>query len=120
MELGHKERVRTLENQLKSLGEEPNARAKKSSSGSDSEFEWQSGLESKLKEAETSLQQEKEQRQKIENELQQLKATAAKLNKTAEVRIREQNFNNYNVRTLILRKRHFLLPYLLSLQIVSE
>ena len=112
--------MRTLENQLKSLGEEPNARAKKSSSGSDSEVEWQSGLESKLKEAETSLQQEKEQRQKIENELQQLKATAAKLNKT-EVRIREQNFYNYNVRTLILRKRPFLLPHLqLSLQITSE
>ena len=74
--------MRTLENQLKSLGEEPNARTKKSSSGSDCELEWQSGLESKLKEAETILQQEKEQRQKIENELQQLKATAAKLNKT--------------------------------------
>lgn len=80
---GHKERVRTLEGQLKCLGEEPNSRAKKSSSGSDTEFDWLSGLEIKLKEAETNLQQEKEQRQKIEKEFLELKAT--KCNKT-EVR----------------------------------
>lgn len=78
---GHKERVRMLENHLKSLGEEPNSRAKKSSSGSDSEMDWQSGVEVKLKEAEASLQQEKERRLKIESELNELKAVAAKANK---------------------------------------
>ena len=77
--------MRALENQLKCLGEEPNSRAKKSSSGSDTEVEWQSGVESKLKETEASLQLEKEQRKMIENELQELKAIAAKCNKT-EVR----------------------------------
>lgn len=78
--LGHKEQVRILENQLKSLGEEPNSRTKHSSSGSDSEVEYQSGQESKLKELQTSLEQEREQRHKIENELCQLKANATKIN----------------------------------------
>ena len=72
--LGHKEQVRVLENQLKSLGEEPNLRAKTSSSGSDSEAEYPSGQDSKLKELQTSLDQEREQRRKIETELCQLKA----------------------------------------------
>lgn len=70
-----------LENHLKSLGEEPNSRAKKSSLGSDSEMDWQSGVEVKLKEAEASLQQEKKRRLKIESELNELKAVAAKANK---------------------------------------
>lgn len=85
--LGHKEQVRILENQLKSLGEEPNSRTKHSSSGSDSEVEYHSGQESKLKEQEsklkelqTSLEQEREQRHKIENELCQLKANATTIN----------------------------------------
>ena len=78
---GHKERVRMLENHLKSLGEEPNSRAKKSSSGSDSEMDWQSCIEGKLKEAEASLEQEKERRLKAESELNELKAVAAKANK---------------------------------------
>jgi len=82
--LGHKEQVRLLENQLKSLGEEPNSRAKTSSSGSDSEMEYQSGQESKLKELQTSLEQEREQRHKIENELCQLKANAPQI--STEVR----------------------------------
>ena len=84
-----------LESQLKSLGEEPNSRAKKSSSGSDTEVEWQSGLEGKLKEAEASLQQEKEQRKKIENELQELKALATKFNNTEvrnEISNKSKNF----------------------------
>lgn len=72
----HKEQVRVLENQLKGLGEEPNSRAKTSSSGSDSEIEClQSGQESKLKELQASLDQEREQRRQIENELCQLKAS---------------------------------------------
>jgi len=78
--LGHREQVRVLENQLKSLGEEPNSRAKTSSSGSDSEVECQSGQESKLKELQTNLEQEREQRCKVENELCQLKANAPKIN----------------------------------------
>lgn len=65
--------MKTLENQLKGLGEEPNSRAKKSS-GSDSDLEPHSGQENKLKELEASLQMEREQRQKIEQELSQLKA----------------------------------------------
>ena len=72
--------MRILENQLKSLGEEPNSRTKHSSSGSDSDVEYQSGQESKLKELQTSLEQEREQRCKIENELCQLKANAPKIN----------------------------------------
>ena len=72
--------MRILENQLKSLGEEPNSRTKHSSSGSDSEVEYQSGHESKLKELQTSLEQEREQRHKIENEICQLKANAPKIN----------------------------------------
>jgi len=76
---GHREQVRVLENQLKSLGEEPNSRTKTSSSGSDSEVECQSGQESKLKELQTSLEQEREQRRKVENELCQLKANAPKI-----------------------------------------
>ena len=72
--------MRILENQLKSLGEEPNLRTKTSSSGSDSEVEYQSGQVSKLKELQTSLEQEREQRCKIENELCQLKANATKIN----------------------------------------
>lgn len=74
--LGHKEQVRVLENQLKGLGEVPNSRSKTSSSGSDSEIEClQSGQESKLKELQASLDQEREQRRQIENELCQLKAS---------------------------------------------
>lgn len=72
--------MRALENQLKSLGEEPNSRAKKSSSGSDSEVEWQSGQESKLKEVEASLQLEREQRKQIEKQLCELRANSAKVN----------------------------------------
>ena len=72
--------MRTLENQLKSLGEEPNSRTKKSS-GSDSDIEQQSGLqESKLKELEASLQLEREQRLIVEKELLQLKANSPKIN----------------------------------------
>ena len=77
--------MRALESQLKTLGEEPNSRAKKSSSGSDSEVDWQCGVDSKLREAETNLQMEKEQREKIEKELQDLKAVAAQFRKN-EVR----------------------------------
>lgn len=78
--VGHKELVRLLENQLKSLGEEPNSRAKKSSSGSDSEVECQFGQENKLMELQASLEQEREQRRKIENELCQLKANSPIIN----------------------------------------
>ncbi|XP_068751937.1 centromere protein F-like isoform X2 [Montipora capricornis] len=81
---GHKDLVRALESQLKTLGEEPNSRAKKSSSGSDSEVDWQCGVDSKLREAETNLQMEKEQREKIEKELQDLKAVAAQFRKNEE------------------------------------
>ncbi|KAL9973126.1 hypothetical protein ACROYT_G019542 [Oculina patagonica] len=76
---GHKEQVRTLESQIKSLGEEPHSRTKKSS-GSDSDVEQQSSHVNKLKELETSLQLEKDQRLKIEKELSQLKAYSPKLN----------------------------------------
>ena len=55
-------------------------RTKTSSSGSDSEVEYQSGQVSKLKELQASLEQEREQRCKIENELCQLKASATKIN----------------------------------------
>ncbi|XP_015755377.1 PREDICTED: tropomyosin, muscle-like [Acropora digitifera] len=78
---GHKERIRALENQVKSLGEEPDARAKKSSSGSDSDVDWPSGVDSKLREAEASLILEREQREKIEKELHDLKAVAAQVYK---------------------------------------
>ena len=78
---GHKERIRALENQVKSLGEEPDARAKKSSSGSDSDVDWPSGVDSKLREAEASLLLEREQREKIEKELHDLKAVAAQVYK---------------------------------------
>ena len=78
---GHKERIRALENQVKSLGEEPDARAKKSSSGSDSDVDWPSGMDSKLREAEASLILEREQREKIEKELHDLKAVAAQVYK---------------------------------------
>lgn len=44
-------------------------------------MDWQSGVEGKLKEAEASLQQEKERRVKIESELNELKAVAAKANR---------------------------------------
>ena len=67
--------MKTLENQLKSLGEEPNSKVKKSS-GSDSDVEQPSGQENKLKELEASLQMERGQRQKIEQELSQLKASS--------------------------------------------
>ena len=78
---GHKERIKALENQVKSLGEEPDARAKKSSSGSDSDVDWPSGVDSKLREAEASLILEREQREKIEKELHDLKAVAAQVYK---------------------------------------
>ena len=66
---------------MKSLGEEPDARTKKSSSGSDSDVDWPSGVDSKLREAEASLILEREQREKIEKELHDLKAVAAQVYK---------------------------------------
>ena len=98
--------MRILENQLKSLGAEPNSREKKSSSGSDSEVEFQSGLESKLKDTEASLQREKEQRQKFENELHELKAVAAKLNKTEVINYRAVN----EITTLFEKAQVFIIP----------
>lgn len=44
-------------------------------------MDWQSGVEGKLKETEASLQQEKERRLKVESELNELKAVAAKADK---------------------------------------
>lgn len=44
-------------------------------------MDWQSGVEVKLKEAEVHLQQEKEKRLKVESELNEFKAVAAKANK---------------------------------------
>ena len=44
-------------------------------------MDWQSCIEGKLKEAEASLEQEKERRLKVESELNELKAVAAKANK---------------------------------------
>lgn len=77
--IGHKERVRALESQLKRLGEEPHARVQKSSSGSESELEWHSNQENKIKEIEANLQMEREQRQKIEKELLELKLIPVKV-----------------------------------------
>ena len=83
---GHKERVRALENQLKSLGEEPLSRVKKSSSGSDSEVEWQSGQENKLKEVEANLQPSVHSRNlretfsSLEKELREQIPSSAKVN----------------------------------------
>ena len=77
--IGHKERVRALESHLKRLGEEPHARVQKSSSGSESELEWHSNQENKIKEIEANLQMEREQRQKIEKELLELKFIPVKV-----------------------------------------
>lgn len=77
--IGHKERVRALESQLKRLGEEPHARVQKSSSGSESELEWHSNQENKIKVIEANLQMEREQCQKIGKELLELNANSLKV-----------------------------------------